>query len=238
MSNTKFAISFNPMLYFLITCVPLIFLSESFTQKTLQLCEGVLKLVSIWFCGEFSRFLLSWFRKSRLSLGFLQIPMSLVLKKMTFCSTRVENVEEKERISLVDLPELTLECIFERLSPVGLCSMAGVCFSLREKCTSDHLWEKHLKQKWGKVIGDAAYQQWQCHVASRNGPSLCDHTKKKGLFEALLNARPFSWIIPKLEKSCKVRTILPVDSIMGWYLSLESGKFWFPAQVYNREVLS
>ena len=25
------------------------------------------------------------------------------------------------------------------------------------------------------------------------------------------------------------------DSIMSWYLSMESGKFWFPAQVYNRE---
>lgn len=26
-----------------------------------------------------------------------------------------------------------------------------------------------------------------------------------------------------------------MDSIMGWYLALENGKFWFPAQVYNRE---
>ena len=29
---------------------------------------------------------------------------------------------------------------------------------------------------------------------------------------------------------------LPDDSIMSWYLSIEKGKFWFPAQVYNREV--
>lgn len=25
------------------------------------------------------------------------------------------------------------------------------------------------------------------------------------------------------------------DSVMSWYLHMESGKFWFPAQVYNRE---
>ena len=30
---------------------------------------------------------------------------------------------------------------------------------------------------------------------------------------------------------------LPVDSIMAWYLALETGKFCFPAQVYNREVM-
>ncbi|KAM6548048.1 hypothetical protein CsatB_019724 [Cannabis sativa] len=235
MSNSKFGISFNPMLCFFISCVPLIFLSESFTQRTLQLCEGVLKLLSIWFCEKFSKFLVSRFQKSRIPLSFVQIPMTLVLKKMALCSTRVENVEENERISLLDLPELTLECIFERLSPAGLCSMAGVCSSLRERCTSDHLWEIHLKQKWGKVIGDTAYQEWQCQVASRNGPSLSGQDKKKGLFESLLSSRPFSWITPKLEKSCKVRTTLPVDSIMAWYLSLESGNFWFPAQVYNRE---
>lgn len=223
------------MLYFLISCVPLILLSESFTHKALQLCEGVLKLLSIWFCGEFSRFFVSWFRNSRaISSNFLQVPMSLSFKKMTFCS-RVANVEEERVISLLDLPELTLECVFERLSPAGLCSMAGVCSSLRERCTSEHLWERHLKQKWGKVIGDRAYREWQCHVASTNGPNLADRNKKKGFFEFLLHAKPFSWIMPKTEKNTKGRTNLPADSVMTWYLSLESGKFWFPAQVYNRE---
>ncbi|KAL5546624.1 hypothetical protein UlMin_006311 [Ulmus minor] len=222
------------MFYFLISCVSFILLFESFTHKTIQLCEGMLKLLSIWFCGEFSRLLVSWFRNSRLSIGFLKAPMALPWKRMNLCS-RVENVEEKEGISLLDLPELTLECVFERLSPAGLCSLAGVCSSLRDKCTSDHLWEKHLTQKWGKLLGVAAYREWTYHVATRNGPSLSDQNKKKGLLESFLYARPFSWIGPKLEKSCKVRTTLPADSYMAWYLSLESGKFWFPAQVYNRE---
>ncbi|KAJ6741693.1 F-BOX-LIKE PROTEIN [Salix viminalis] len=120
------------------------------------------------------------------------------LKKVSLGSRVQEIVEEeeeegeKEEPSLLDLPELALECILERLSPAGLCSMAGVCSSLRDRCRSDHLWERHLTQKWGRVIGESAHKEWQWHIPSN-------------------------------------------DSIMALYLSLESGKFSFPAQVYNRE---
>jgi hypothetical protein len=93
-----------------------------------------------------------------------------------------------------------------------------------------------MKQRWGGVLGDAAYREWQCHVASTRRSSLSDQSKKKGLLlESLYNLWPFPWITPKFEKRSKVRTTLPVDSIMALYLSLESGNFWFPAQVYNRE---
>ncbi|KAI6669640.1 hypothetical protein NL676_004525 [Syzygium grande] len=97
---------------------------------------------------------------------------------------------------VLDLPELVLECILERLPPAELFNMAGVCSSLRNRCVSDHLWERHMKQKWGRVIGPAAYREWKCE---------------------------------------KQRIPLPTDSIMSWYLALETGKFCFPAQVYNRE---
>ncbi|XP_057776240.1 F-box protein At2g32560-like isoform X2 [Salvia miltiorrhiza] len=33
----------------------------------------------------------------------------------------------------------------------------------------------------------------------------------------------------------KKNTSLPHNSLMSCYLALESGKFWFPAQVFNRE---
>ncbi|CAB4316653.1 unnamed protein product [Prunus armeniaca] len=130
---------------------------------------------------------------------------------MTF-SSKVENVEERDSLSLLDLPDLTLECILEKLSPSGLCTMGGVCTSLRERCRDDRLWERHMMEKWGRLIGAAAYREWQLHVASRSRVrNISDQTKKKA------------------------RTSLPVESVMSLYLSLESGKFWFPAQVYNRE---
>ncbi|CBI32779.3 unnamed protein product, partial [Vitis vinifera] len=92
-----------------------------------------------------------------------------------------------------------------------------------------------MKQKWGRVIGPAAYREWQWHIASRKRPSLLKKCNKRGLFRSLFSVCPLSWIRPKLESSGEPSCSLSVDSIKAWYLSLESGKLWFPAQVYNRE---
>lgn len=235
-------ITLCPMLYFLISCVSFILLSKSFTNNPLPLppWEGEItemKLLSIWFWGELSSFLASWIEESRLAISFFQVPRFMPLKKMG-SSSKVENVEEKDVTSLLDLPELALESILDRLSPAGLCSMAGVCTSLRDRCRSDYLWEKHIKHKWGSVIGDAAHREWQqWHAeASGKGPTLLDQSKKRGFFESLSWVCTFSWFRPKSERINKSKSCLPVDSIMGWYLSLEAGKLSFPAQVYNREV--
>ncbi|KAJ9185000.1 hypothetical protein P3X46_004682 [Hevea brasiliensis] len=191
-------------------------------------------LLSPLFWEQLSGFLVSWFHKDWLSIGVYQVPMKMPQKKINLGLKQAANAEE-ESPSLLDLPELTLECILERLSPSGLCSMAGVCSSLRDRCTSDHLWKKHLKQKWGRLIGDAAFREWQCHIASRKRPGLVDQSNQKGFLRSLGTVWSFSWIKPKFETRNKPSTSLPVDSIMAMYLSLERGKFWFPAQVYNRE---
>ncbi|KAK1365680.1 hypothetical protein POM88_041241 [Heracleum sosnowskyi] len=39
----------------------------------------------------------------------------------------------------------------------------------------------------------------------------------------------------KSDRRGKMSSTLPVDSVMALYLSLEIGKLWFPAQVFNRE---
>ncbi|PKI57784.1 hypothetical protein CRG98_021851, partial [Punica granatum] len=75
--------------------------------------------------------------------------------------------DTNEEMSVLDLPELALECILERLPPGGLFSMASVCSSLRKRCVSDYLWERHMKQKWGRVIGPAAYREWKWFIATR-----------------------------------------------------------------------
>jgi hypothetical protein len=162
--------------------------------------------------------------------------MSLIKKSL---SSKVENVEdETAEMSVLDLPELALECILERLPPAALCSMAGVCTSLRERCKSDHLWEKHMKQKWGRVIGVAAYRGWQCPVASKTDSNNLKQGKQKGLIRLLSLSWPIAWFRSKVDDCSKQRSSLPVDSIMACYLALETGRFWFPAQVYNREVLT
>ncbi|XP_030519579.2 F-box protein At2g26850-like isoform X1 [Rhodamnia argentea] len=224
------------MLLFFVSCFSFILISRSMSCKPLLPLRNQLTLLSPFPWGQFSSFLMSFFRRIKLNQVLVMKP----LKKMTTGPSQVLQVEDfpgEAKVSLLDLPELTLDYILERLSPAGLCSMAEVCSSMREKCRSDHLWEKHMKQKWNRLIGDAATREWQCQLASRKRPSLYGLDRRKGFDKDLLfSVWPFTWMRPNLEgRSNQPRSAFPVDSIMGLYLSLENGKFWFPAQVYNRE---
>ncbi|KAH7677306.1 F-box domain-containing protein [Dioscorea alata] len=137
---------------------------------------------------------------------------------------RVENVKESGEISILELPELVLDSILMKLSPASLFTMAGVCKSLREMCRSDHVWERHMERKWGRVIGAAAHREWQAYLTMKN--ESLSKAKNKGFLGSLsteFGAKP-------------PMNSLPDGSIMSWYLFIEKGKFWFPAQVYNREL--
>ena len=89
--------------------------------------------------------------------SLVKVYSSMGLKRK--CVQRVENVEEVKGFSILDLPELALEGILSKLSLSSLCNMAGVCTDLRERCRSNYLCDPHLKAKWGKVIGHAAYRE-------------------------------------------------------------------------------
>jgi hypothetical protein len=158
----------------------------------------------------------------------------------------VENAEEAAGAaaggepSVLDLPELAIDCILERLQPAELRSMAAVCRSMRERCRSDHLWERHMTSKWGRVLGRAARDEWRTHVASASESGAVSGGggggKRRRWLAALSCVCPVvSWMRPRPDGGKSSAPVLD-DSIMSWYLSMESGKFWFPAQVYNREV--
>ncbi|XP_020213161.1 F-box protein At2g26850 isoform X2 [Cajanus cajan] len=226
------------MLYFLISFVSFLILSKSFTGKPLSSGEGGTKLGAIGFLGSLSSWLISRLRKGSTSTpcSFFQFFLGMSLKKKSLVS-KVENEEEEGKVSLLDLPDLPLESILEHLSPSELCSVARVCTSLRDRCRSDHLWKKHMERKWRKVFGDAAYSQWKWHVASMNREKISNQQNPKGIFAFIHGGfLPFLWIKAKSEKATtQSSSSLPEDSIGALYFSLESGKFWFPAQVYNRE---
>ncbi|KAK8595966.1 hypothetical protein V6N12_064470 [Hibiscus sabdariffa] len=210
------------LLYLFLTCFPFIF----FKLKPLPPWASELK------------FSLPSLSKLIINSSILTYFTSkMFLKRMSF-SSKVDNFEEVEEgngaISVLDLPELVLECIIERLPPDSLCSMAGVCSSLRNRCRDDHFWEKHMKNKWGRIIGPAAGREWQWHVASTKDSSHSKRGRPKGLMRILSIVRPSWWIKPKVD-DCSKPNSSPDDSIMSWFLALESGRFWFPAQVYNRE---
>lgn len=213
-------------------------LSKSFTNKPLS--SNGTKLVSNVFGGKLLSFLASRLktRTSFLAFSFFQFSLGMQFPNKSCLVSKVEHVEEeeeKEKASLLDLHDLPLDYILENLSPSELCNVAQVCKSLRERCRSDHLWEKHMKMKWGKVLGDSAYRQWKCYVASKNiEKDSNQHKNQKTILAFLHGFLPFFWIKSKSEKEINSR---PDDSLAALYLSLENGDFWFPAQVYNREVI-
>lgn len=185
-----------------------------------------------WFLWELSRFLMTWVPKSS------KTAKSFLPSVRKIRGTEAENMVEENEISLLDLPDLPLDCILERLSPSGLRSMASVCNSLRDRCRNDHFWEKHMNQKWGRLIGDAAYRQWQFQIASRNKAKLSKSNGPKGILGFLSRLSLSMWLpTPSKVNSGLGGISLTDDSIMAWYSAIETGKFWFPAQVYNREVI-
>lgn len=144
-----------------------------------------------------------------------------------------------DQMSVLDLPDLALDCILDLLPPSGLCSMARVCSSLRERCVSDHLWEKHLNTKWGKILGPAALREWQCYLSSTHHLDSPHHqTGNLGFAKIISLIRSISSIFRDDKQRKRFASSLPLDSSMSCYLSLETGRFWFPAQVYNREVIN
>lgn len=182
-----------------------------------------------WILEALSLFFISWFKRSRINVAFFKVP-TFMLSIYKLISSKVENVVVQDENSLLGLPDLALECILEKLSPAELSKIAGMSISLRNMCTSDHLWERHMQEKWGRLIGDVAYGEWQMSIiATKKRQTLLDCSNQKGIFGY------FSWNRLKLDSRVKLRTTLPVDSIMSLYLSLETGKFWFPGQVFNRE---
>ncbi|KAL0723366.1 hypothetical protein Bca4012_037965 [Brassica carinata] len=200
------------LLYFLISCLSFFFLSKSFSSPP-------------------------WASETKILLSFY-------FSKNLFTKTLHPTTPDPafpvdHQMSVLDLPDLALDRILELLPPSGLSSMARVCSSLRERCVSDHLWEKHLITKWGKVLGPAAHREWRCYLSSScHLDSPRSQTGHPLGFDKIISLlRCISSVLRDGDNKQKkgYASSLPLDSTMSFYLSLETGRFWFPAQVYNRE---
>jgi len=145
-------------------------------------------------------------------------------------------VGRRGSISLLHFPEPILECILKLLSPQELVGMSEVCTCLRDRCRSDSLWEIHIKQKWGGVIGDVAFKEWQWHMTAAKEKQL-NHLDKemnqKGSLGSFNGTWPMLYLRSYLEDSTHLNTSLSNSFMMALYFSLENAKFWFPAQVFR-----
>ncbi|KAK4485532.1 hypothetical protein RD792_008174 [Penstemon davidsonii] len=216
------------MLFFLISCFSFLLISKSFLKPN----PNSKFYSKIWAFPCFSWVELqknfkSLSRKRRIFLNSFQVP---ILFKNNFFSPNFETVEEKQVTSLLDLPDLPLDCILEKLSPSGLCTIAKVCSSLRDRGRNDHFWEKHMKQKWGGVIGEAAYREWECFIDSKR--EFLNFRTQRRRFQFFPS---FLYLLRNKSEMRVKKCSLTVNSVMSFYVALETGEFWFPAQVFNRE---
>ncbi|KAJ1285859.1 hypothetical protein BS78_03G310500 [Paspalum vaginatum] len=152
-----------------------------------------------------------------------------------------------EGLPLLDLPELVLDRVLEELSPASLAAMACVGAALRDRCSADALWQRHLRLKWGRVLGAAARKEWEAEMACRAARATAPRpARRRSWADSLACAWPFSWIGGRWLRGGPVHAVpapaAPAappqkqkDTVAAWYRALECGDFWFPAQVYNRE---
>ncbi|XP_054796934.1 F-box protein At2g41170-like [Prosopis cineraria] len=147
--------------------------------------------------------------------------------------SKKEEKEVERKISLLDLPEPILEHILQCLTAAELCKLAHVCSSLRVRCRSDPLWEKLIIRKWGKLIGNVAYQEWKWHLATRGRENYFSQQVQNGSLGSVSGVWPIICLGSFLEHCKPPGNSLSEDSMMAWYFYVEKGKFWFPAQVYK-----
>lgn len=208
-------------------------ITSSLSFLFLLLESHPLKILSSWTCA-----CASLFRSRHPSPSPVQPPRLSSLKEKMSPAPEPGNAEESQggAPSLLDLPELALEYILEKLPPEGLLSMSGVCTALRDRCRSDYFWDKHMKRKWDRVIGPSAYKVWQLCLSPRRDNGDSNQGKQKGLLRLFSLVWPCSWAGERINIGQDQTCSLPYDSsVMSWYIALETGRFWFPAQVYNRE---
>ncbi|GAB4851761.1 hypothetical protein Ancab_031162 [Ancistrocladus abbreviatus] len=227
------SIPFKYSCFLLAILLSFLLVLKSYFVKPLVSKLSEMGLVFPMFWVRLSNSLVACMEKMRKCVIFSILEFLVLLKGHS--GAPVESVGEGVEVSLLDLPELALECILEQLSPAELCSMAGACRYLRDKCRSDRLWQKHMEKKWGRVIGKAAHREWHWHISNNKRRSFIGGSKNEGILGFILSVLPLSLVRFLLHDERKCEGSLPVDSIMAWYLSLEIGQFWFPAQVYNRE---
>lgn len=178
----------------------------------------------------------------------LGAPTSMKAKPPAALAAAPEPEPNEGLFPLLDLPELALDRVLEELSPAPLAAMSCVCAALRDRCSADALWGLHLRAKWARVLGPAARNEWEAHLAhgagaarAANGPARPG--RRRSWVDSLACAWPFSWIGCRWLR-CDDTADAPEpaaparDTAAAWYRALECGDFCFPAQVYNREVRS
>ncbi|CAJ2671679.1 unnamed protein product [Trifolium pratense] len=158
-------------------------------------------------------------------------------KTLVASKKRKKTVVPRRKTRFLDLPNQTIDCILERLSPKELCRVAEVCTYLRNQSSSDYLWKKHVQQKWSKLVGDVVQQVWQWHRAKiKDARSFSLYRDVMDSCAAFRGTWPFVGIQSYLENHWPYISLMKNYSQKALYTCLETGCFWFPAQLYRNPM--
>ncbi|XP_054793004.1 F-box protein At2g26850-like, partial [Prosopis cineraria] len=118
---------------------------------------------------------------------------------------------------------------------IGIVCNLGSLRGPEEEMSADDLWKQHIQRKWGPLLGEAIYKEWQRHMTSakQHKPLGNDHSGSVG---TISGDWPRLSLGSYLEDSVRLRGSLSSHFMKALYFSLESGKFWFPAQFYRGTV--
>ncbi|WJX78194.1 hypothetical protein P8452_61442 [Trifolium repens] len=144
---------------------------------------------------------------------------------------------KRRKTQLLDLPNQTIDCILERLSPEELCRVSETCTYLKNQCSSDYLWKKHVQQKWSNLIGDVVHQVWQWHRTKiKYATSFSLHKDVMDTCATFRGTWPFVGIQSYLENHWPYINLVKNYSQKALYTCIETGCFWFPAQLYRNPM--
>ncbi|MED6109798.1 hypothetical protein PIB30_036913 [Stylosanthes scabra] len=131
-----------------------------------------------------------------------------------------------------DLSVKIIPKLFKRFWILHLCQVVNRMSLMKKTLTSSKV----------ENVEDTNGMEWKWHVASKRNVCSPRSGKQRSLMRLVSLHWPFSWMRSRLDENNNNNNIifnskstLPSDSMMTWYLALETGNFWFPAQVYNRE---
>ncbi|CAA6661956.1 unnamed protein product [Spirodela intermedia] len=215
------------MIFFLASALSfVVILSGLLPLQPLPPWTKEMRVLSLLLCQEFLRFSIDWLKRSnQVAFTIFRAPFTASQKRNV--SSAMEAVEKTSaEMPLLDLPEPMLEAILCKLPPASLCTVAA-----------RSLVEGHMKEKWGPLIDHAARRAWQSYSFSRRDPLAGGSGSRRRRWAGSLS---FLRFLPcfRSQSHCrnpKPTSSLPTASVMSWYAALQSGRFWLPAQVYNRE---
>ncbi|XP_028766690.1 F-box protein At2g32560-like [Neltuma alba] len=116
--------------------------------------------------------------------------------------------------------------------------VSEVCSILRKRCSGDDLWKEHIRRRWGPVVGDVVYKEWKWHITSAKEENSFRIHQNNGSVGTFSGDWPRLSLGSYLEDSEKLRGSLSNYFMKALYLSVENGKFWFPAQIYKGNGVS